>query len=599
MFGCRRFPWLASVQALALLCVAGCTDAGDGDGAQDPTTGSDESADGGTVPAEPIAALDAASASDVGPVADASGDDDAGDATAAVDAPSGDALVIDLEDGRLRGDPVDGTRRFLKIPFAKPPVGELRWQAPVKNEPWTGTRHEADFSEPCSQASSRGSTASMNEDCLYLNVWSPQPPPTDAPVMVWFHGGANMSGSTRDLVPTTEQLWFDGQFFAARHGIVVVTTNYRLGPLGFFAHPDLPDEGSPLGNQGLRDQIAAMQWVRDNIAQFGGDPNNVTIFGESAGASDVCYHVASPLSRGLFHRAISQSGGCTVVSGLGGRMAEDAASHIASFTEAVGCSDAADQLACLREKSAEEILTGAADAGSSLGTALGTTNMFGIVVDGDGGFLPERSAVLFERGEVAQVPLMLGSNTDEGRLFVLGAEPLEDEAAYMLELESRYGEHAAAVAAQYPASDFDGDYDAALARAVGDQIIVCSSHDAARHAARAGLPVFMYNFNVVWAIAGGILGVSHAGEISHVFGNPLDPTEESQMVSDAMNAYWARFAATGDPNGPDAPAVWPAFGPDPDVNDRRLQLDPNWEVLEDFRVEECALWRSLYAATSL
>jgi len=511
---------------------------------------------------------------------------------------TGDPLVVALPDGLVRGDFVDGTRRFLKIPFAKPPKGELRWKAPVKNDPWTGTRYETEFSAPCAQGASQGSTASTNEDCLYLNVWSPDPPPARAPVMVWIHGGANLNGSTSDVVPTTEQLWFDGQFFAKRHGVVLVTINYRLGVFGFFPHASLPDEGSPFGNQGLLDQRAALEWVRDNIGAFGGDPKNVTIFGESAGGTDVCYHVASPLSRDLFHRAISESGGCTTISGLGGRPAVDAASDLGRFVEHVGCAAAADSLGCLREKPVEDLLASASATGGNVGASLGRSNLFSVVVDGPGGFLPERTRDLFERGDIARVPFLLGSNTDEGALFVLGLSSPQDEAGYLDVLTQRYGQYAAQIAARYPASRFEGDYRAALTRAVGDQIIVCSQHDAIRRAARAGLTVYAYNFNVIWSLAGGALRVSHAAEISHVFGNPLTPTPESQAVSDAMNAYWARFAATGDPNGDGAPAVWPVFGPDPDTGDRRLQLDPNWQVLDDFRTEDCAMWQSLYAAST-
>jgi para-nitrobenzyl esterase len=510
----------------------------------------------------------------------------------AEDPGAGDPLVVAIADGRVQGDVVEGTRRFLKIPFAKPPTGDLRWKAPVKNERWSGVRHESEFSEPCAQGASQGSAASTNEDCLYLNVWSPQPPPVKAPVMVWIHGGANMNGSTRDVVPSTEQLWFDGRFFAERHGIVLVTINYRVGVMGFFPHAALPAEGSPFGNQGLLDQHAALEWVRDSIGAFGGDPANVTIFGESAGATDVCYHIASPLSRGLFHRAISQSGGCTAGGGLGGRPAAQGASALASFLENAGCAGA-DQLGCLRAKSAEDLLASAAITGGNVGASLGKSNQFGVVVDGE--FVSERTRDLFERGDVAKVPFLTGSNTDEGALFVLGLPQPQDEAAYMAVLTQRYGQYAAQIAAQYPASRFAGSYVDAFTRAVGDQIIVCSSHDSMRRAAKAGLPVYAYNFNVVWALGNGFLKVSHAAEISHVFGSPLMPTPESQTVSDQMNAYWARFARTGDPNGPDAPAPWPVYGPDPDANDRRLQLDPEWQELANFRSEDCAMWQALYA----
>src|SRR5882672_528018 len=300
---------------------------------------------------------------------------DAGGSDVAVT--SGDAggsgLVVTLGDGQVQADLVGSARRFLKIPFAKPPVGDLRWKAPVPNDPWTGVRHETDFSDACPQNMSQQGPASNHEDCLYLNVWAPELAPSKAPVMVWFHGGGNFAGSTRDNVPTTMQLWYDGQFFAARHGVVLVTTNYRVGAMGFFPHPALAAEHSPLGNQGLFDQRAALQWVQKNIAAFGGDPGNVTIFGESAGSADVCYHVASGVE-GLFHRAISESGGCasTTIGGTRQPTAAGAATGMAAFTKTMGCDTVADPLACLRAKSVDEILKNAPQPNLTGGVMLTT-----------------------------------------------------------------------------------------------------------------------------------------------------------------------------------------------------------------------------------
>jgi len=260
-----------------------------------------------------------------------------------------DGLLVKVHAGEVQGDMAGAARRFLKIPYAEPPVGDLRWKAPRRAEPWSGVRHETNFSESCAQLADQGAPASNNEDCLYLNVWSPDPAPRKAPVMVWIHGGGNFSGGAGIPIPAVaDSLWYDGQFFASRHGVVLVTLNYRLGPLGFFAHPDLAKEGEPTGNQGLLDQRLALEWVRDNIAAFGGDPGNVTIFGESAGAADVCYHLVSPGSRGLFHRAVSESGGCTMRSFGGESAASSVATKMVAYGNAVGCTDAKDQLDCLR-----------------------------------------------------------------------------------------------------------------------------------------------------------------------------------------------------------------------------------------------------------
>lgn len=508
------------------------------------------------------------------------------------------ADVVQLANGAIQGDLVSGARRFLKIPYAKPPVGELRWHAPQKAEAWTGVRHEPELSHACSQNMSSGSQTSLNEDCLYLNVWQPvSPPSTPAPVMVWIHGGGNFAGGTDDKVPMSEQLWFDGRVFAERHGLVVVTLNYRLGPLGFFAHPELAAEGSNVGNQGLLDQNMALQWVHENIAAFGGDPANVTIFGESAGSSDVCYHVASPLSRGLFQRAISESGGCTG-SALGSETsAADAQSTVQAFASALGCETATGQLACLRQQPIAAIMQNAMQPSPTTDTG-GAALRFSVVVDGPTGFLPKSARAIFNAGELNKVSYLLGSNSDEGTLFLLGTTGPTTDAEYQTQLEMRFGALASQLAALYPASAFGGDFRKALARAVGDSGLVCGTHDSARRAVTAGLTVFMYNFNVPWAVGGGSLGATHASEISHVFGMPYMADATSQQVSDAMNAYWAQFARTGDPNLPDAPAVWPRFQPDAMDHDQRLQLDASWMVLDDFRKAECAFWRQQYDAAA-
>jgi para-nitrobenzyl esterase len=414
-------------------------------------------------------------------------------------------------------------------------------------------------------------------------------------VMVWFHGGGNFSGSAADLVPTTTQLWYDGQFFASRQGVVVVTINYRLGPMGFFAHPALAAEHSPLGNQGLFDQRAALQWVQANIAAFGGDPGNVTIFGESAGSADVCYHVASGVA-GLFERAISESGGCSIsISGGPEQTAAQAATSLQGFTQTMGCDTAADPLSCLRSKSAADILAAAPTPDPTGSGAFATPYIFGVVVDGPGGFLPDQPRTLLDSGKIVHVPYLLGSNNDEGMLFLLTASIPANDTDYLTALKAGFGDFASQVMAEYPVTNFNGDYRVALGRAIGDSGLVCGTHDTARRLAQAGLPVFMYNFNVPWAIFPTLLLASHASEISHVFGNPVKPDAASTAVSKGMNAFWAHFASTGDPNASGAPATWPTFMPVGD-DDERLQLDSGWEVIDDFRKAECEFWRAHYDA---
>ena len=508
---------------------------------------------------------------------------------------AGDGLTVMIAEGPVRGDRVGGVRRFLKIPYAQPPVGDLRWKAPVKAKPWTLVRHETSFASACPQNASMQDPASMDEDCLYLNVWAPDRVDANAPVLVWFHGGGNFAGSAADKVPQTSQLWYDGQFFASRHGAVVVTTNYRLGPFGFFAHPALAAEGSPTGNQGMLDQRLVLQWVQENIAAFGGDRGRVTIFGESAGSSDVCYHVASPGDAGLFQRAISESGGCTVSINRGpDPTASQAGSQMLAFTKAMGCDSAAGSLACLRGRPVAEVLAHTMQPDPTSGQVTAAAWSFAVVVDGPGGFMPEQARALYDKGQIAHVPYILGSNNDEGTLFLLSATPVTTGSEYESALQQRFDAIASQVEALYPASNFSGDYNAALARAVGDSALVCGTHDTARRAAKAGLPVYMYNFDVPWAIAPTLLKVSHASEISDVFGDPVQATPATQAVSDAMGAYWVRFASTGNPNGAGAPAEWPRFMPDANDNDQRLQVDAGWEVIDGFRKAECEFWRKAY-----
>jgi len=504
----------------------------------------------------------------------------------------GDDLVVTLTDGKVQGDLAGGARVFLKIPFARPPVGDLRWKAPVKNDPWAGIRHETAFAEACPQDASLQSARSRNEDCLYLNVWSPEPAPTNAPVMVWFHGGGNITGSAGDDVPLVSPTtkFYNGQFFAAQHGVVVVTTNYRLGVLGFFAHPALATENMPVGNQGLLDQHRVLEWVRDNIASFGGNPSNVTIFGESAGATDVCYHVASPLDRGLFHRAISESGGCTIA--VGGRDPTPGEPALQAGMQAfasskLGCGDSADagQLACLRAKTVDQLLIAAPQPDLTSGTGL-TGWVFIPVVDGT--FLPASARSRYDAQDIARVPYLLGTNSDEGTLFLLTATV----DSYPMSLQAMFGAACAPkIATCYPQGPSD-TAKAALARVIGDARLICPTRDTAVRADQG--TVYLYNFNVVPAVLNGLgLGASHGSEIPFVFHDDVMASPAEQSVADAMNAYWAQFAKTGDPNFAGAPAVWPlAFG---SQTESRLQFDSKWQVLTGFHSKQCAFWETVYA----
>ena len=341
---------------------------------------------------------------------------------------------IHLSGGALQGEVDGGARRFLGIPYAAPPVGTLRWRPPQPPQPWAGVRPATAFGSECPQiAQDDGTTPVGDEDCLYLNVWTPDPAPSQPlPVMVWFHGGGNQVSSADAQIPLVGGLTFDGRVLAETRNVVVVTINYRLGVFGFFGHAALAAENPVYpfaGNQGLLDQRAALRWVRDNVRAFGGDPNDVTIFGESAGSTDVCFHVVSPGSGGLFHRAISESNGCT----LHQRSAADAEAATAQLVSSVGCDASSDVLGCLRNVSAADLLN--ADPSKDVGGGA-----FDAVVDG--GFLPDQPRALFDTGHFNKVPYLLGSNADEGTGIFL--DPTLQQIAtaddYLAALQSFYGD---------------------------------------------------------------------------------------------------------------------------------------------------------------
>jgi para-nitrobenzyl esterase len=501
----------------------------------------------------------------------------------------GDKTSVTIDDGPLDGQVEGQTHRFLGIPYAKPPVGDLRWKLPVKNDKWTAARDATQFGKRCAQLASSVlmNPASMDEDCLYINVWSPDIKPTKPlPVMFWIHGGGNQNGSASELVPYANMGYFYDGKSLADHGVVVVTFNYRLGAFGFFAHPTIAAEtGGAVGNQGLHDQAAALTWVKDNIAKFGGDPGKITIFGESAGSLDVCFHMASLKTRGMFQGAISESGGCTTKQKTA---AEGQAEAGMRLQTALGCADAA----CLRGKSVSDILNVPAGA---------TAPAYAAVIEGANGFLTDQPRALFDAGNIAKVPYILGSNQDEGTLFTL-ASAVPDEASFNAQLMMSFpGADLAPILAAYPPSDYmtggNPDYKARLARIVGDSRLVCTTSDSAirASAAAAGLPgVWMYNFNMPVVIESLMLslGATHGSELAHVFGTSPAFTDAEKANSAHMQNYWTNFAKNGDPNGSGEPK-WDKFT---EANNVRINFAvPMPTSVMNFRASECALWRAGYA----
>lgn len=469
--------------------------------------------------------------------------------TMAAPASAQEPVVANTSLGALEGLSGDGARVFRGIPFARPPIGELRFRPPEPATAWSGVRDAGAFGPACMQPRTAfADYEAISEDCLYLNVWAPEDA-REAPVMVWIHGGSLSMGAGSEP-------FYDGAAFA-REGVVVVTINYRLGPLGWLAHPALSAE-SPRGvsgNYGLMDQIAALEWVRDHIADFGGDPGRVTLAGESAGALSVMYLMVSPEAEGLFHGAIAQSGYMITSPVLRDTPYEnwpDAETVGLTVAAALG----ADSAEALRALPAEAIISGAAPTGYF---PMGTV---------DGQLIPEQIIDRIDKGLQAAVPVLAGYNEGEIRSLRILLPPAPvDAGAYEAEIRARYGERAAAFLTLYPASDID----AAMLAATRDGLYGWSSERLAAGQGSVGQHGWLYYFDHGYPAAEAVgLRAFHASEIPYVFGTadrtpaywPAVPeTETERGLSRAMTAYWAGFIRTGRPEAPGQP-VWPAFGPD-------------------------------------
>jgi para-nitrobenzyl esterase len=458
--------------------------------------------------------------------------------------------VVRVDGGLIRGVNAAGVSSFKGLPYAAPPTGTLRWRPPRPASSWSGVRDATQFGAGCPQALTGNPflpPGTISEDCLNLNVYTPAARPgANRPVLVWIHGGGLVQDGARN---------YDGTKLAA-DGAVVVTINYRLGALGFLAHPALASHGAA-GNYGLMDQQAALRWVQRNIARFGGDPRNVTLAGQSAGGLSVLAQMVSPGARGLFQKAIVQSG----TFALNQRPLAAAEASGEKFAQSVGCPD--QSAACLRSVPVSDLVS-----------------KFGVEIPGvvDGSVLTQPIGTALARGQFAQVPVINGITHDEELLFVAGlgitvsqgtniplAGDPKDAANYQANIAQALGVSAAratAIAAEYPPG---ADPALAFSLLVSDASFACPALQVDRWTAARGVPTYAYQFNDDNApvnILGFSLGLAtHGAELPYLFDQPNTPVtlnDAQQALAASMRTAWASFAASGNPST--RAASWPSVG---------------------------------------
>jgi para-nitrobenzyl esterase len=485
---------------------------------------------------------------------------------------------VHLDSGLVSGTtaPDPAVRVFRGIPYAAPPVGKLRWHAPQPAAHWDGVRKADQFGAICMQPAFRGANPTanppkMSEDCLFLNVWTAATSASERrPVMVWIHPGGYQTGS--GSTPG-----YDGEALAKK-GVVLVTINYRLGVFGFFSHPELTKESEnhASGNYGLMDQIAALQWVQKNIAGFGGDPRRVTVFGDSAGSASISNLMGSPRAKGLFQRAAGESGAWMGISLTTTRPLAEAEQAGVKMAEEIH----AQSLEDLRAISAEDLLKGGRGGGPVI----------------DGWLIPEDVGTIFALGKQNDVPLLAGSNKDEGTFFLQSttAEKFTERS------RARFGDQADAFLKLYPAGS-DEEANTSQLAAFRDELAFVMRIWVRAQTKTGHSKTFLYYFSheppapVGSTFRGGFgSGATHGAEAQYIFQNLLPPrawTDLDHQVSDMLSSYWVNFATNGDPNGKDL-VKWPAF--DDKNSDRPMVLGDRAEIGPAPNRAQLAFFEQLY-----
>lgn len=458
---------------------------------------------------------------------------------------------VKTHSGTVEGKEVTGVNAFLGIPYAQPPVGNLRWKPPLPAAKWGGVRKATEFGAHCMQGKVYGDMnfrdPGGSEDCLFLNVWVPANHAGKLPVMVWIYGGGFVAGATSEARQDGTNL--------ARLGAVVVSMNYRLGIFGFFVHPELVKESehNAAGNYGLLDQLEALKWVHENIAQFGGDPGNVTIFGESAGSFSVSAQMASPLAKGLFEKAIGESGAAYFSSGL---TFEALAVREEKDVKAVSDRLGVHTLAELRAIPAEKLLEPFAPP-KSRGFEFGP--------DVDGYFLPEPVPAIFAAGKQNDVPLLAGWNHDEGSFEIAYSPQKSTPETMKATAQKEFGDKAEEFLKLYP-TDTPQQTRRSIEDFAGDRFIAFSTWAWIDAQSKSGKrPIYRYRFDLgpPQNPKGPWLGAYHSAEIEFVFGQLDSKTDvtwlpEDRELSTEIQKYWTNFARDGNPNGPGLPR-WPEY----------------------------------------
>ncbi|MFQ6332675.1 carboxylesterase/lipase family protein [Methylophilus sp. 3sh_L] len=492
-----------------------------------------------------------------------------------------DSVTAQTTEGTINGFVESGVRQFRGIPYASPPVGALRWMPPTAAAKRSQILDTKSYRSDCAQSNTLGvfGNPSTSEDCLYANIFTPKEVKTPLPVMVWIHGGGNFNGSGSH---------YDGSKLVRDGNTVVVTFNYRVNIFGFFAHPAITAEGHANSNYGIMDQQQLLRWVKQNIANFGGDPNNVTIFGESAGGFNVMAHYVAPASNGLFQKAISESSPNGVVE----QPLPTLAAAEAIGQNAINNTGCTVQTAdCLRSLTAQQLLQ------------IGGDNLYSVGVIVDGTIIPESFITAIDNGNISNVPLLVGLNKDEWNFFAALDPSLEvAPGTYAARINTAYGANAAAVLAQYPEANYPSPSQALVAT-ITDSSFACSTHRIMRKMVQH-VPVYAYEFAdrtaPSYAPESTFLPhlAAHTLEMQYLFplykggsgvAKALNASQE--ILSNDMVSYWTNFAKSGTPNAGTVP-TWPAY----DLvgeSVQSLQL-PRPQTITNFAdSHNCALWDSI------